>query len=344
MIEILTFNRAINYGAVLQAYALKETICKYEACEIINYKCIPIENAYKPFKRGLVKGMIYWLEYYKKYKKFHTFIASISTNEIVDKNDFNNIDYEKIIVGSDQVWNYGCSGNDETFLLPNIETKKYSYAASFGVAELPEKQVPFFKEQLSKFRYISVREKTGQDICKNQLGLSAEVVLDPTLLLTKEEWADSLRIKYNRKAYILVYTLGLNRKVKETAQKIARQLGIPVYNISTSAKDFFGNKVIKSAGPKEWVKLFYNAAFVVTDSFHGTAFSVNFNKPFYSFADNERASRIVDLLDTLGLQNRLNPTLEEVNSETEIGYVSVNKKLEIERKKSIAFIEKIIND
>ena len=82
----------------------------------------------------------------------------------------------------------------------------------------------------------------------------------------------------------------------------------------------------------------------MTDSFHGTAFSVNFHKPFYAVAKNEKASRIVDLLNTLGLQNRLNPTIEEVNPETKIDYVSVNEKLEEERKKSIAFIEKIIND
>ena len=253
-------------------------------------------------------------------------------------------DHDKIIVGSDQVWNYGCSGSDETFLLPDIETKKYSYAASFGAAELPEKQVPFFKEQLSKFRYISVREKTGQEICKKQLGLSAEVVLDPTLLLTKEEWAERFHIQSKSKKYILVYSLGISVPLKNVARKMSKILGLPIYNISVIVKDFFGDKVIKNAGPKEWVELFHNAAFVVTDSFHGTAFSVNFNKPFYAFANNERASRIVDLLDTLGLQNRLNPTLEEVNPDTEIDYVSVNKKLEVERKKSIAFIEKIIND
>ena len=342
-IGTLTFNRAINYGAVLQAFALKEKVFFYTQAELINYIQSFVENIYT-FKGNKIKGFVRFISFYKRDKKFRAFIKKISSEKVYDKTTLQQADYEKIIVGSDQVWNYGCSGNDETFLLPNIDTKKYSYAASFGVAELPEKQVPFFKEHLSKFRYISVREKTGQDICKKQLDLSAEVVLDPTLLLTKEEWAERFHIQIKNKKYILVYAFEKSNELTAVAKRMSNLTGLPIYNISISTKDFFGNKVIKSAGPKEWVELFYNAAFVVTDSFHGTAFSINFNKQFYSFAKNERASRIVDLLDTLGLQNRLNPTLEEINADTEIDYVSVNEKLEEERKKSIAFIEKIIND
>lgn len=343
-IGILTFNRPLNYGALLQAVALKEKVAFFKEAEIINYVCPYIENLYRPFNGGIFKGFVRQIFFGRRNKKFKKFIKEISTKRLYNKENIERIDYEKIIVGSDQVWNYSCSGNDEVFLLPNIEVKKYSYAASFGVNELPNEQTAFFKEKLLDFRYIAVREKTGQDICKNQLGLSAEVVLDPTLLLNQNDWDERLNIKHYKKAYILVYTLGPNKKVKEAAQKISKQLRIPIYNISTSAKVLFEKNLITTAGPREWVELFYNASFIVTDSFHGTAFSINFNKPFYSFASNSRASRIVDLLDTLGLQSRLNPTLEGVDPKTEIDYVSVNEKLEVERKKSIAFIEKIIND
>ena len=344
MINTLTFNRAINYGAVLQAYALKEKTSTFAEVELLNYISPYIEKAYKYFNGNKLKGVMRWVLFHKRDKRFRRFINEISSKNIYDKTTVNQVDVEKIIVGSDQVWNYNCSGSDDVFLLPNIETKKYSYAASFGVSELPQEQVPFFKEQLSKFRYISVREKTGQDICKKQLGLSAEVVLDPTLLLTKEEWAKCFHIQNNDKKYILVYAFEKNKELTNLAKYIAKLTGLPIYNISVSGKDFFGHKVIKSAGPQEWVELFYNAAFVVTDSFHGTAFSINFNKQFYSFAKNERASRITDLLNTLGLQNRLNPILETVNPSTKIDYVSAKEKLDEERKKSIAFIEKIIND
>jgi len=341
---ILTFHRAVNYGAALQAIALKEKISFYTQTEIINYICPYIENYYKPFNKNLLKGIIRFLLLKKRDKRFEKFVSKMSSEKIYNKVDLHNAEYEKIIVGSDQVWNYGCSGADEAYLLPNVNTKKYSYAASFGVSELPKEQVPIFKECLSTFRFLSVREKTGKEICKKQLGLSAEVVLDPTLLLTKREWADLLKLLEKPKGYVLMYSLDINKKIKETAKKVSKQLRLPIYNITISSKDFFGNKTIKNAGPKEWVELFYNATFIVTDSFHGTAFSVNFNKPFYSFANNERASRIVDLLDTLGLQKRLNVDLEDINAQDQLDYISVNEKLEEERKKSNSFIEKIIND
>ena len=108
--------------------------------------------------------------------------------------------------------------------------------------------------------------------------------------------------------------------------------------------NFFGDKMITGAGPNDWAELILNASFIITDSFHGTAFSVNFNKPFYSFAHNARSSRLTDFLGALGLQDRLNPTLENVNAKAIIDYSSVNKILEDERQKSFAFIEKIIHD
>lgn len=339
----LTFNRAINYGAILQALALKEKVGAYTETEIINYAQPHIESVYS-YKDNKIKEFIRCIFFGKRDEKFRKVINEVSSQERYEKSDLEQVNYEKIIVGSDQVWNYGCTENDESFLLPNIETKKYSYAASFGVSRLPEKHVEFFREQLSKFRYISVREKTGQNICKEQLGLSAEIVLDPTLLLTKEDWRELLNVQSNNKKYILFYAFGNNKNLLAVAKRVSKLTGFPIYNISVRINDFFGNKVIKSAGPKDWVELLYNAAFVVTDSFHATAFSINFNKPFYSFSYNKRASRITDLLDMLGLQDRFNPALEDINLSMEADYNFINNKLEEERKKSLVFIEKIIND
>ena len=170
-----------------------------------------------------MKSILRILQFRKKYRRSRVFIKDVATEKIYQREDLIRGEFqgEKIIVGSDQVWNYNCSGNDTTFLLDWCETsKKYSYAASFGVAELPEQQVPFFKEQLSKFRYISVREKTGQDICEKQLGLSAEVVLDPTLLLTKDEWANRFCIQAKDKKYILVYSFSKNKEFLEIVRQI----------------------------------------------------------------------------------------------------------------------------
>ena len=343
-IGILTFNRPINYGAVLQAFALKTVLSSYTETDIINYYCPYIEDFYNPFN-NFIKGIVRTVVFGKRNKRFKKFIAKISTQTLYDKQSIRNAEYEKIVVGSDQVWNYGCSGNDETFLLPDMDVKKYSYAGSFGVSELPENEVPFFKKHLADFRYISVREKTGQDICKNQLGLSSEIVLDPTLLLTKADWEKHFNVSPTaKKNYVLLFAFKHTDTLHTTAKKVSEQLGLPVYTILVKMTEKFGDKVISNAGPKEWVELFFNASFIITDSFHGTAFSVNFNKPFYSFAHNARSSRLTDFLGALGLQDRLNPSLENVNTEAIIDYSSVNKILEDERQKSFAFIEKIIHD
>lgn len=343
-VGILTFNRAINYGAVLQAYALKSVLAPRLNVEIINYVSPSIEKLYKPFSGSKIKGIVRFITFNSRDKKFKRFIGEMSSSKLYCKTDAALLPYQKIIVGSDQVFNYTCSGGDEFFLLPDYNGKKYAYAASFGISELPVGQVEYFKTQLQKFKYLSVRERSGANICNKQLNLSAEVVLDPTLLLTKTEWASGRNLKESNKKYVLLFTLENNENLKRVAKKISKQLKIPVYNVAYSVKDFFGNKVIKNAGPDDWLSLVYNAAFVVTDSFHGTAFSVNFNKQFYSYAKNNRASRIVDLLNMLGLKNRLNVPYEELDANEIINYNSVNGALNEERAKSKLFIEKIVND
>ncbi|MBO5204317.1 MAG: polysaccharide pyruvyl transferase family protein [Clostridia bacterium] len=345
MIGILTFNRAINYGAVLQSFALKESLSKYNSCEIINYKNDLIEKAYDFSKDIFLERMYKKITISKKISEFNSFISEISSKNIYDINTIHTIKHNKLVCGSDQVWNFNCSGNDTTYLLNGFENaKKYSYAASFGVSRLPEDQVEIFRDSLSEFKYISVREETGKKICREQLGLDAEVVVDPTLLLTKAEWKDKLNIQTKQKKYVLIYAFDNNDLIKKVAKKIAKVYGLSIYNLAISGRDFFGNKLFKNAGPQEWVSLFYNAIFVVTDSFHGTAFSINFNKPFYTFAKNDRKSRIVDILELMGLQDRLITCEEQVNTENIIDYKQVNKRLEEERQKSLAYIERIVND
>ena len=343
MIGILTFQRAINYGAALQAYAMKETVSSFADAEMIDYHSPFIKNATYAAETNKLKKLLKKLYFHTRDLKFKKFV-----NEMVSKAKYNKetlplSHYDKIIVGSDQVWNYSCSGRDDTFLLPDFKHKKYSYAASFGTPTLEESLVPVYKNALSQYNYISVREKTGQTICNQQLDLQAEVVLDPTLLLSKNDWQQKLRLKPSKQKYILVYAMCISDEMKAAAEKISKALHLPIYTISINARNRFGTKSFQSAGPKDFVNLFYNADFVITDSFHGTAFSVNFNKPFYSFIYTNLSSRISDLLGTLGISERLNPSLDDVNA-SPIDFLSVNEKLSEQRKKSLAYIEKIVND
>lgn len=347
-VGILTFNRAINYGAVLQAFALKNALNKYRDTEIINYKNEKMENVYSLSSKNVIKTILKRIQFSKKNKRFYQFIDENATEKKYDKNNFDSVEesFDKIIVGSDQVWNFTCSGDDKAYLLEGVsdEVEKYSYAASFGVSELPKGQVELFKGDLSKFEKLSVREETGKKILKEQLGLESTVVLDPTLLLDKGEWHDNLKIGETGKKYILTYFLDNDEELKEIANAISKKTGLPIYNITTSTKSFFGDKVIKNAGPKEWIEYFYNAEFIVTSSFHGTAFAINFEKQFYTYAKNNRASRIVDLLSSLGIESRRISNADDVDLSKQINYAQVNEKLNGERKKSFEFIESIINE
>ena len=346
-IGILTFNRAINYGAVLQAYALKKSIEKYAPCNIINYETIYGKRDSCLSLKNLIKKIIFR----KKYKRFYDFINNNSTDRIYDNQTRASIlenNFGKIIVGSDQVWNYTCSGEYPTFLLDFIENDSnidcYSYAASFGVSSIPNEHFNCYNEHIKKFKNISVREETGKNILKEQFSIDSEVVLDPTLLLDKDEWIKNLNLKKTNKKYILTYFLDDDNDFKEIAKAVSKKTGLPIYNITTSIKSQFGDKTIRNAGPKEWVEYFYNAEFIVTSSFHGTAFAINFNKQFYTYAKNNRSSRIVDLLNTVDLSERRIFKTDEIDLNKKIIYNDANILINDKRICSFEFIKNILNN
>ncbi|MBQ8173934.1 MAG: polysaccharide pyruvyl transferase family protein [Clostridia bacterium] len=345
-IGILTFTRAINYGAVLQAYALKTVLSAVSDAELIHYKSPHLERLYHAFPRTPA-ALLHAAVFAKRNRRFRAFSAEISSPEIYDEKSITRAPYARLVVGSDQVWNLACTGADLAYLPLGMPQKRtYAYAASFGLSRLPNEQIPLFCRALSALSLISVREKTGVDICREQLGLDATVALDPTLLLTADEWRTFAAASEEKKTekYLLLYTLGGDGRIKRAAATVAHALGLPVYNLTVSARERFGDRIIRDAGPREFVSLFASADFVVTDSFHGTAFSLNFGLPFYSFAQNDRASRILDLLDTVGLPERVNPSKAVLASPTLPDLAEAHARLVEEREKSQKIIEKIAKD
>lgn len=346
-IGILTFTRAINYGAVLQAYALQTVLSDYASAELICYKSPHIERLYHAFPRTPA-ALLHAVMFARRDRRFRAFMAEIASAEEYDEKTVFHTPYARLVVGSDQVWNLSCTGGDLAFLPLGMPQKKvYSYAASFGVSALPADVIPLFSRALSPMRVLSVREESGARICRESLGLSAEVALDPTLLLDADAWrafaagADEPRKK---EPYLLLYTLTGSARVKATARRLSRELGLPIYNLTVSTRDRTGARRIRAAGPREFVSLIANASYVVTDSFHGTAFSLNFGVPFYSFAENERASRITDLLARVGLSDRCNPTEEVLAAPAAPDFSAPHARLAEAKADSIKIIEKIAED
>ncbi|WP_176365092.1 polysaccharide pyruvyl transferase family protein [Pseudoalteromonas ulvae] len=308
-IATLTFHGVINHGAVLQAYALQKFITNlgYES-ELINYKPLYfLYQVYRPAK-GLSKTIIK----YKKYKKFNSFCKKnikVSKDVIYVKSQLKNItNYKVIIVGSDQVWNKSITNNnlDPVFFLDGFKSvRKIAYAASSGSKLISEEANVY--DYLNNFEFIGVREKFLKDeintLFKREV---AEMVLDPTLLITDYNEATYTDIKVEGN-YIFSYEVSTDEtraEYEEHVRKLKEILNLQVIHV--------GDKPIANAdlnvteiGPNDWLALMQKSSFIITNSFHGTAFSVNFRKPFImtSHIDKGRNARPLNFLCSIGFDN-----------------------------------------
>ncbi|MCI8420514.1 MAG: polysaccharide pyruvyl transferase family protein [Oscillospiraceae bacterium] len=328
-ISCLTFHDSLNYGAVLQAYALQTYCIKngYEY-EIINYSNVEKHKFDSVFGRNKELPLLVYfyklLQFpYHMYKK-HKFKNFSKKYLHVSKRYklYQQLkDYAKtrdaILVGSDQVWNISMVREDPIYFLDFADAnKRISYAASLGLAVLNESQRQFYSKMLSDFEHISVREETGKEIVLQASGKNAQVVVDPTLLLSKKDWK---KIAVYRKPgkYIFAYILRHDPEVQIFLEKLKKQTGLPVIYVSRGYISAVRDKATAVPSPQKWVGLIMDATYVVTTSFHGTAFSVNFHRNFYTFVKgkitDDTNSRQVGFLKSLGLENRLNPeALEEI--------------------------------
>lgn len=368
---ILTFQNSDNFGALLQAYALQSVIEKLgQECTILDYHS-PNKDyrllAFKPnlsLRSNLVN--IYLLpvklkkrkdanQFRKKYlniskKKYNT---SSALHEDIRL-------WDKFIAGSDQIWNYENTKFDKTYFLDFVSDNKYSYAASFGVSEIPDslqdgidgylpKKYPLNKEYaklLGEFDGISVREEEGKGIVQELLNKNADVVLDPTLLLDNNDWETIIGLRSHDNPYILVYSLFNSESMYKKIYKLSKEKGIPVKLIYGNGKKVkkYGFEIVRP-NVIDFVKLYQNATLIITDSFHGTVFSINFRNNFFAYdAGANNFSRISSILKKLGLQNRIISDQSSISIEENISYDSVHQKLEVERQNSLNFLKKILSN
>lgn len=366
-IGIITIHNVVNYGAVLQAYALLKVIRDgfQEEChvEIIDYMPKYFSEVKGTFKLVNVKNMkTFLIEFERlilgnKQKRaeieFRNFIgANDNLSAPVDTLDKIGQEYDVVISGSDQIWNPDVTGGslDHNFYLSffnDKNIKKIAYASSLGEGyQLPsferEKAVKWWKE----YSYLSCREKDGCEYIKQEVGKNCKLVLDPSLLLNKEIWGrygkNTKKLIKKGDKYLLIYRLQKSEKIYQTAKKVAEKYGLKVYEIGTTLrKNVLVDKLIGGVSPQEFLYLFMNAEYVVTNSFHGTAFAVNFNKNFYSILPSKRTSRITSLLTNLGLEDRIvRDVLQDVDL---ITYEKVNEKLDALRKESKKYLFDSIN-
>ena len=318
-IGILTFHCSNNYGAVLQAYALRQTLERLhpqnEVC-VINYRCkgtiTPTSFTDIKKKKGLIGALLHYKQINHMNEKFDLFRKnhlhlSKEYYKVEDlKRDMD--EFDVVISGSDQVWNLRWSDGDTVYFqtFHDQNQKKYSYAASFGFQELDEDLISEYKAALQKFNAISVREKSGLDIIEKQLGLTGHHNIDPTLLLDKEDWSKLAKVPQLKGKYILVYMVPKQQSIIDRAISLRKITGLPIVMLSKNLRP--ANVIHRGeSSPEEYVGWFKNAEFVVTNSFHGTAFSCIFQKNLWIDLNTERGfnTRSKSLLDLCGLEYRI---------------------------------------
>lgn len=351
---VITFHRALNYGAILQAFALEKVLAEIGVqAEIIDYRCPYIECVYRPFdvrhcknlpsgakkcvkSFGLIKKRRRFREFTKKYLRV---TEKCRTKKELQRTSS---EFETIITGSDQVLNPEAVGGDFSYFLDFVPSgvKKIAYAASLGYSSFPKQYETKCIEYLKRFDRISVREKSACRTVAELTEKTVENVLDPTLLLSSSKWLEIAEKPRNLPdKYVLVYMMEGCRYTIEKARALANSRGCalvlmnPTLKQKQTCKDFL---MYTAASPEEFVGMFAEAEAVVTNSFHGAAFSLIFKKEFYAEASNaEKSSRMTDLLALFDLSDRLLPN--ENNRKTD--WEKVGLQLLKEQNKSISWLK-----
>lgn len=310
-IGIVTYHNADNLGAVLQAYALHtvlDEVCGIYA-EVIDYRCDAVE-ATKYSKRG--KGIkeqlkalimnVYYLIKHIGFTRFRKRYLKKSRKVFTSQNIHTSLhDYDAFITGSDQVWNLECSGGDNTYFLEFVpeNRKKYAYAASIGSYQFRENEVYHYSDLLARLDRISVREASAK-VTLGQMGITdASVCPDPVMLLTRDRWLEIMPGCLCKQRYVLVYLILPDEEIVVKAEEYARKHKCKVISNKVSPEFIFHNS------PGAFLSWVYYAECVFTNSFHGTAMSLIFDKPLAAKVETAEGcvnNRIKEILELTGAE------------------------------------------
>lgn len=322
-VGVITFHSAHNFGASLQTWALQKVLKKnnHEA-KVINYHPEVIDDLYDPIKESdpierekkiqKLQKTENGRDRLKRYERYTNFIqenfdlvGDCKTYENLEATDFQ---LDAYITGSDQVWNGDhIGGYDPAYFLEFApeDAVIMSYSASIGKNYIAPIYQDNYKKALERFDGISIRESSAQPVIEKLTDTPVHVTLDPTLLLDKEDYDEIKSFPDPGEKYILVYMMEYNKEFVNFTNKISKALGLPV--IQRRPKTFFKNEIQScfTCTPGEFLGLVENAEYVLTNSFHGTVFSLIYKKRFISMLHSETGSRTIDLLHAVGEENHL---------------------------------------
>ena len=310
-IAIVAPYKEYNYGTILQAYALQHVLeSEGVDAKYLRYTTMvpsplwkkvlnKVSATYKKFrlKEPVVKN--YSLDDYSffHFQEFKSFVDGytcfIRERINVSKQCYNPLtlsacnEFDAFMIGSDQTWSEARYLPDTPYFLDGIDNRypKLSYAPSIGTTHISDSYLSVLIEKLSKFKALSCREKTNCELLSSKLGREVSYVLDPTFMLSADEWGSMATMPSEpiiSKQYVLCYILGEKQSISDYAEKLGVEKGLPVYYIVTRPI-YLQKRHHLFATPESFLWLIKNAAYVITDSFHGSILSINFNTQFYSF-------------------------------------------------------------
>lgn len=363
-ISTITFNHAHNHGSMLQTYALQQFLMgigeKYNhpiEYEVIDYDTDIQRELYCVFKRSVslkncLKNLLALYHYkslYIRHKKFEDFFNTycLKSRRYVSIDDLmqNPPSSDAYISGSDQIWNVRARDFSCVYYLSFVKQgKKISYAASFGPLKIDWEKydASSVRRYLNSYDFISVREKGSADNVETLIGSSPEVHVDPTFLLTADEWRKvQSSANYNDGKYILLYCLEPSKQQLKWAETIGRKLGLPIVVTRYNNKNDWFNPFVHmyETGPRDFLSLIDHASLVLSSSFHGTAFSIIYHKPFYVF-NGLTDNRISSILERTDLRDRSIETRSDIDKVAikPVDAIKIDKFLNSERQRSAKFL------
>lgn len=365
-IGIITFHRAHNYGALLQCFALKRYIESlghtvniidywpdYHRC---TYQLLPDFSSLS--LKSKIKSIVFFLMGINRilqrangYKKFMVNHLGLSNNiEFKSGELLNQLEYDVIVYGSDQIWWNATlpefKGFDWVYWgqQPSKAKRKISYAPSMGVVNFQDSEREMIKQMLRNFDSISVRENAVKNLFEGEFGTKASLVLDPVFLLDGRQWEAlceriSLPFDVNEK-FVLLYQLVSNEEACNLAERVSKYFNWRIIEIRGRVDALkFGNRYLQTICPLGFVKLVKHASFIVTTSFHGTAFSIVFEKQFLAAGMGKNSERAKSLLTNIGLEHRYISDVNEQVFSNAIDYKHINVKIDHLKNESKSFLQ-----
>lgn len=367
----VTFDHTTNYGSCLQAYALQtvmeKMIVRNEPC---SYALLPASTIIRnDFRKRIVTKRTLWIRMKNRIlrqitrtrrKKFEIFEKEkMHYADCTDRQQLPKLNqqFDAFVCGSDVIWNFSFTQADPIYFLDFADKYRFSYAASFGKADIhyesekvlfQERSEEIYRRYLPGFDQISVREKSAVEIAEAFSGKKVKQVCDPVLLLDREEWDRVIPQRSSGKKYIFAYNTSIKPNFDIFLKALQKQTGLPVVHVVWKASDAIRQKTLCFPEPQKWLQALRDAEYVVTNSFHATAFSILYKKVFFTVMQDGKLDRtnvrIYDFLSSAGLENRIITDTPDLIDCTIPDFTEADKMIRQHREESLLFIHENLEE